>query len=120
LLEKDLVATVPLRRRSSNSHRSAMNAFYHAFAIFLLLNLAGGFVRIVRGPTREDRMVAAQLFGTTGVAVILVLAAAADAGPLRDVALAFVLLAVVNASVFVRSARPVREPVGSTRPSSPA
>jgi len=96
-----------------------MHAFYHAFAIFLLLNLVGGFVRIVRGPTREDRMVAAQLFGTTGVAVILVLAAAADAGPLRDVALAFVLLAVVNAVVFVRSARPAQDQVDAARSSSP-
>jgi multicomponent Na+:H+ antiporter subunit F len=84
---------------------SSMNSFYLFFAMFLVLNLAGGFLRILRGPTREDRMVAAQLFGTTGVAILLVLSAAGDSGPLRDVALAFVLLAMVNAVVFVRSAR---------------
>jgi multicomponent Na+:H+ antiporter subunit F len=40
-----------------------------ALAFFLLLNIAAGWLRIVRGPTRVDRMLAAQLFGTTGVAV---------------------------------------------------
>ena len=42
-----------------------------ALAFFLLLNIAAGLLRIVRGPTRVDRMLAAQLFGTTGVAVLL-------------------------------------------------
>jgi multicomponent Na+:H+ antiporter subunit F len=93
-----------------------MEAFYHAFAIFLLLNLAGGFVRIVRGPTREDRMMAAQLFGTTGVAVLLVLSAAVGAGALRDVALAFALLAVVNSVVFVRSGQHQQDPPRATDP----
>jgi multicomponent Na+:H+ antiporter subunit F len=89
---------------------AVMEAFYQVFAIFLLINLAGGFVRIMRGPTREDRMMAAQLFGTTGVAVLLVLSAAVGAGALRDVALAFALLAVVNSVVFVRSGEHQQEP----------
>jgi multicomponent Na+:H+ antiporter subunit F len=89
-----------------------MEAFYHIFAVFLLINLAGGFVRIVRGPTREDRMMAAQLFGTTGVAVLLVLSAGEGAGALRDVALAFALLAAVNSVVFVRSGQHRQEPTG--------
>jgi multicomponent Na+:H+ antiporter subunit F len=83
-----------------------MEGFYHAFALFLALNLAGGFVRIMRGPGRQDRMLAAQLFGTTGVAILLVLSFAAEAPSLRDVALAFALLAVVNSVVFVRTSRP--------------
>ena len=99
----------PLHRRA---HQNAvvMETFYHIFTVFLLINLAGGFFRIVRGPTREDRMMAAQLFGTTGVAVLLVLSAAAGAGSLRDVALAFALLAVVNSVVFVRSGQIRHEP----------
>jgi multicomponent Na+:H+ antiporter subunit F len=75
-----------------------------ALAGFLLLTLLGGLVRILRGPTRGDRMLAAQLFGTTGVAILLVLAEALQAPALRDVALAFVLLALVNTAVFVRVA----------------
>jgi multicomponent Na+:H+ antiporter subunit F len=79
-----------------------MTTFYHAFALFLLLTLVGGLVRILRGPTRADRMLAAQLFGTTGVAVLLVLAEAGGRPALRDTALVFALLAVVNSVVFVR------------------
>jgi multicomponent Na+:H+ antiporter subunit F len=79
-----------------------MTGFYYAFTLFLLLTLLGGLVRILRGPARADRMLAAQLFGTTGVAVLLVLAEAAARPALRDVALVFALLAAVNAVVFVR------------------
>lgn len=81
-----------------------------AFGLFLLLNLVGGLLRILRGPAPSDRMLAAQLFGTTGVAILLVLAQAMAAPSLRDVALVFALLATVNTAVFVgarrRGARP--------------
>jgi multicomponent Na+:H+ antiporter subunit F len=76
---------------------------YLGVAVFLLLTLLGGLVRILRGPTQGDRMLAAQLFGTTGVAILLLLAQALDRPALRDVALAFVLLAVVNAAMFVQA-----------------
>jgi multicomponent Na+:H+ antiporter subunit F len=79
---------------------------YSGVAVFLLLTLLGGLVRILRGPTPGDRMLAAQLFGTTGVAILLVLAQALDRPALRDVALAFVLLAVVNAAMFVQTPSP--------------
>lgn len=79
-------------------------------AAFLLLTLIGGLGRILRGPTRGDRMLAAQLFGTTGVAILLLLAEAFELSALRDVALAFVLLAVVNAAVFVRAPRRLASP----------
>jgi multicomponent Na+:H+ antiporter subunit F len=82
-----------------------MNGFYVGLAVFLLLNLLGGLVRILRGPTRGDRMLAAQLFGTTGVAILLVFAEAAGRPALRDAALVFALLAVVNTAVFVQGAR---------------
>jgi multicomponent Na+:H+ antiporter subunit F len=79
-----------------------MTIFYHALALFLLITLLGGLIRIFRGPTRSDRMLAAQLFGTTGVAILLVLSAATDSSSLRDAALVFVILAAVNSVVFVR------------------
>jgi multicomponent Na+:H+ antiporter subunit F len=82
-----------------------MATFDYAVAVFLLLNLVGGLLRIVRGPTEADRMLAAQLFGTTGVAVLMVLADAAGVAAFRDVALVFAILAPVNAIVFVRTAR---------------
>jgi multicomponent Na+:H+ antiporter subunit F len=71
-------------------------------ALFLLFNIAAGLARIVRGPSPADSMLAAQLFGTTGVAVLLLLAEAQGLPALRDVALTFVLLAVLSAVAFVR------------------
>lgn len=78
------------------------DALLMGFALFLLLTMAGGFVRIVRGPTVPDRMMAALLLGTTGVAVLLLLAEALHAPALRDVALVFALLAAVTGVAFVR------------------
>ncbi len=80
-----------------------MNAFYFILAIFLLLNLAAVMGRIVRGPRAADRLMTAQLFGTTGVGILLVLAEAAETPALRDVALVFVLLAVLIVIGYVRT-----------------
>jgi multicomponent Na+:H+ antiporter subunit F len=82
-----------------------MDPLVPAVAILFVAGLAGGLVRIVRGPSREDRMLAAQLFGTTGVAVLLLLAETTGQASLRDVALVFTVLATVNAAVFVRHGR---------------
>ena len=62
---------------------------------FLLLTLLIALLRIWRGPTPSDRMLASQLFGTTGVALLLVLAEAQDAAALRDVAWVLALLSVL-------------------------
>lgn len=77
-----------------------VTTLYLAVATFLLVNLGGGLLRILAGPEPADRMLAAQLFATTGVAVLIVLAAAGDLPGLRDVALVFALLGPVNAVVF--------------------
>lgn len=79
-----------------------MTTFYLALVLFLLLNLAVGFYRVQRGPTRSDRMVAAMLFGTTGVAILLLLAEVTEQPALVDVALVFSLLAAINTIAFVR------------------
>lgn len=81
-----------------------MNEGLLALALFLLLNVAAGLVRIARGPTPADRILAAQLFGTTGVAILLLLAQALERPALRDVALAFALLAAVTVAAFVQRA----------------
>ncbi len=80
-----------------------------ALALFLMLNLGAGMWRVLRGPTAADRMLAAQLFGTTAVAILLLLAEASGSAALRDVALVFALLAAVTAVAFVRRAWTDRE-----------
>ena len=86
-----------------------MQTLYLGLALFLLLNLGAGMWRVLRGPTAADRMLAAQLFGTTAVAVLLLLAQATGNAALRDVALLFALLAAVTAVAFVRRVWPEQE-----------
>ncbi len=83
-----------------------MQTLYLAVAFFLLLNLFAGMWRVLRGPSAADRMLAAQLFGTTAVAVLLLLAQVSGNAALHDVALVFALLAAVTAVAFVRRAWP--------------
>lgn len=83
-----------------------IQVLYLALALFLLFNLCAGLWRILRGPTTADRMLAAQLFGTTVVAMLLLLAQASGNPALRDVALVFALLAAVTAVAFVQRAWP--------------
>jgi multicomponent Na+:H+ antiporter subunit F len=79
-----------------------MDELQRGIALFLLATVLAGLVRIARGPTAADRMLVAQLFGTTGVAVLLLLAAQPGHAPLRDVALIFALLAPIAVVAFVR------------------
>jgi multicomponent Na+:H+ antiporter subunit F len=72
--------------------------------VFLLLNVLVGLVRVARGPTLADRIVVAQLFGTTGVAVLLLLAADQGMPALRNVALIFALLAPITVVAFIKRA----------------
>lgn len=86
-----------------------MQILYLSLALFLLLNLGAGMWRVLRGPSAADRMLAAQLFGTTAVGMLLLLAQAYDNNALRDVALVFALLAAVTAVAFVRRTWPEPE-----------
>lgn len=78
-------------------------------ALVLLLTLGGGVWRALRGPTPADRLLAVQVFGTTAVAVLLLLSQALDNAALRDVAMVFALLAAVTAVAFVQRAWPEEE-----------
>lgn len=72
---------------------------------FVVGMVALGFVRILRGPTSADRMMAAQLLGSGGVAALLLLAVGLHEAAVVDVALLLVLLAAFAAVGFVRGAR---------------
>lgn len=78
----------------------------------LLLTLIPALWRIMHGPTRSDRLLAVQLFGTTGAAVLLLLAALTETPALREVALILALLAAVLSAALVQFLRgsPEREP----------
>lgn len=73
-------------------------------SLFLLANLLTGLWRALRGPTAADRLLTAQLFSSTAVAILLLQARLAEEPSLRDVALVFALLGPVTAVAFVRHA----------------
>lgn len=81
-----------------------MTSFFLFIALLLFVDIVVGLLRVLRGPTAADRMLAAQLFGTTGVAILLLLAEAGSSPPLRNVALVFALLAALAMSAFVKHA----------------
>lgn len=80
------------------------DSIYVAFAAALLGTIFIGLVRVERGPSPADRMLAAQLFGTAGVAMLLLLSVGLDMPSLRDVGLIFALLAAMTAVAFVKRA----------------
>lgn len=79
-----------------------MREFLLGAAGFTLLMVALGLVRILRGPTNADRMMAAQLLGTGGIAVLL-LAAGSGLPAAADVALTLAMLAAFASVAFVKS-----------------
>lgn len=83
--------------------------FLMGAAAFVLLVVAVGMVRILRGPGDAERMMAAQLLGSGGIAALL-LGATAGASAVTDVALILALLAAFASITFVKAARRKRRP----------
>jgi multicomponent Na+:H+ antiporter subunit F len=70
-------------------------------AVYLAGTLALAGVRVVRGPTAADRVLAVTLAGTTGIAILALLDGAGyGEGALLDVALVLAVLAAVPVVVY--------------------
>jgi multicomponent Na+:H+ antiporter subunit F len=81
-----------------------MTEFLLAAAGAVMITVVIGLVRILRGPGDADRVMAAQLLGTGGVAALL-LAGVARARPAAlDVALTLAVLAAFASIAFVKGA----------------
>jgi multicomponent Na+:H+ antiporter subunit F len=78
-----------------------MASFLTAIGIFVLVMLALGLASVLRGPTPVDRMMSAQLLGTSSIAALLLLSAATRSPAIVDVALALALLAAFASVAFV-------------------
>ena len=79
---------------------------------FILAILAVGLVRILRGPGDADRMMAAQLIGTSGIAALLLLGTVSGVSAAVDVALVLALLATFTSIAFVKKGTPRLEADG--------
>ncbi len=78
-----------------------MNDFLLIAAGFILLTVAAGLFRVLRGPDDADRMMAVHLLGTGGVASLLLIASATTVAGVEDVALGVALLAAFASVAFV-------------------
>jgi multicomponent Na+:H+ antiporter subunit F len=72
-------------------------------AACVLTMVALGLIRILRGPDDADRMMAAQLLGTGGIATLLLLGTATGETATIDVALTLALLAAFASFAFVKA-----------------
>lgn len=84
-----------------------MTGFLFAAAGFVLAMVALGLLRILRGPNDVDRFMSAQLLGSGGGAVLLLLSAAMRTTAITDVALILALLAAFASVAFVSNAADV-------------
>jgi multicomponent Na+:H+ antiporter subunit F len=81
-----------------------VSAFFAAATAVVLATVALGLVRILRGPGDADRMMAAQLLGTGGIAVLLLQGAGRELPAAVDVGLTLALLSAFASVAFARGA----------------
>jgi multicomponent Na+:H+ antiporter subunit F len=78
-----------------------MNELLLAAAGLIVLTVAIGLARVLRGPDDVDRLMAVQLLGTGGIAALLLTAYATRVPGVSDVALGLALLAAFATMAFV-------------------
>ena len=78
-----------------------MKALYFGVALVLLATVILGLGHVFRQPGRAESLLAALLFGSTGVALVLVLGKGLGLAGALDIALVFALLAAVLGVAFV-------------------
>ena len=81
-----------------------MTAAMEVLAVVIIATVMLGLYRIERGPTSADRMLSSMLFGTSGIALTLVLGAVQEMPSLLDMALMFAILASISTVAFVKRA----------------
>ncbi len=79
-----------------------MSWIHILFALILLPAIPVGIFRILKGSTAADGMMTAQLFGTCGVGILLLLSKGMSTPVLIDIALVFALLAALATLTFIR------------------
>jgi multicomponent Na+:H+ antiporter subunit F len=92
-----------------------VSEFLFGSASVVLAAVALGLLRILRGPAQADRFMAAQLIGTGGVAVVLLLAKAMELAAAVDVALMLGLLAAFASVAFVHGSFDAPPDAGQSR-----
>jgi multicomponent Na+:H+ antiporter subunit F len=79
-----------------------MSTYLSVITVLLVLILLSGLWRIWKGPTLADRLLVSQLFGTAGVAILILLAIVQGQPALLNIALILALLAPITLITFTR------------------
>ena len=79
-----------------------MTGFLFGAACLVLATTALGLVRVLLGPADADRMMAVQLLGTGGIAVVLLVGAATGVSAAADVAIVIALVSAFASAAFVK------------------
>ncbi len=80
-----------------------MNAFLLSAAGLIILAVAFGLARILRGGGDVDALMATQLLGSGGIGALLLVASSTDVPGVSDVALGLALLAAFAAISFINA-----------------
>jgi multicomponent Na+:H+ antiporter subunit F len=80
-----------------------MDSFLRIAAGLVMIAVGMGLMRIFRGSQDADRMMAVQLLGTGGIAVLMLLAGSKSGAAAIDVAVTLALLAAFASVAFVKS-----------------
>ena len=83
-----------------------MYEFLLAASLFILATVAVGLIRVLRGPGNAERMMAAQLIGSGGIASLLTAGTATGVSAATDLALTLAVLATFASIAFVKKGTP--------------
>ncbi len=92
-----------------------MTDFLSIATVILSISLGLGLVRVFKGPSIEDRMMSAQLVGTTGIGLLLIFGTLLDMPSSIDVALVLALLAAVSVAALTQREKNLESSPASER-----
>lgn len=79
-----------------------MTTYFNVLASCLVIVLMVGLIRAIKGPKTADRMLSAQLFGTIGVSLFIILAVVTGQPALFNAALVLAVLTPVTLITFIK------------------
>jgi multicomponent Na+:H+ antiporter subunit F len=85
-----------------------------AVSSVILVAIAVGLVRAIRGPTLYDRVLAANMIGTLTVLMVAVLGFMTGRPEFLDIALVYVLISFVSTLAVLRVKNPCADTTGSS------
>ena len=88
-----------------------MNEFLLISACIILAMVALSLLLVLRGPADVDRMMAAQLLSTGGIAIVVLIGIASDQSMMLNVALTLAILAAFAGLAFVKAGESADMPI---------